>query len=230
MTREIKHPKSIIRLFIIILLFIPINVWMQGIDNAESQENDSISEKLLVLPFSNMSELYGENENVRCPICGKIFITGNVPDNAAAYLSDELVSKLRRKKYYKKMVTSDSPWGDFDLMAEENRRLSERELLMTAGRASGADAVMAGYLYRFRQRVGSKISVDTPASVAFGIHLIDVKTGRELWKGHFDETQRSLSENLFKIGKFIKRKASWVTAEEMAVSGLEEVLETLPEK
>ncbi|MBW1812882.1 MAG: hypothetical protein JRJ39_04170 [Deltaproteobacteria bacterium] len=133
------------------------------------------------------------------------------------------------------MVTSDSQWGDIDLISKNNQSSSELELLMEAGRAANADAVIVGYLYRFQQRVGSRISADTPASVAFGIHLIDVKTRRQLWEGHFDETQRPLSENLFNIGKFIKRKASWVTAEEMAaeemaVSGLEELLETLPKK
>jgi hypothetical protein len=198
--------------------------------DAETDERRSLSEKLLVLPFHNMSELYGPNANVRCPICGRIFITGDVPDKATTYLRDELISMLKEGKYYTKMVTSDSQWGDTDLMSNNNKSMSEIELLLAAGRAAKADAVMVGYLYRYQQRVGSKISVDTPASVAFGIHLIDVKTGRQLWRGSFDETQHSLSENLFNIKTFIKRKASWVTADEMAVSGLKDVLETLPKK
>jgi len=39
-----------------------------------------------------------------------------------------------------------------------------------------------------------------------------------------DETQRPLSENLFEIGSFIKRKGEWVAAEDLASSGLESML------
>jgi hypothetical protein len=52
-----------------------------------------------------------------------------------------------------------------------------------------------------------------------------VNSGRVIWSGHFDETQQALNENLFQLGKFIKRKARWVTAQEIAVSALENLFE-----
>jgi hypothetical protein len=55
-----------------------------------------------------------------------------------------------------------------------------------------------------------------------------LRDGIEVWKGRFDETQRPLSENLFKIGSFFRRKASWLTAEELASVGLDEMLKRLP--
>lgn len=223
-------PKKKGLLVVAFLLFFLLSPYKQLLADEEEQKGRPIPGKLLILPFQNMTDLYGIDSNVRCPICGKVYITGEVPDRAPSYLSSKLISILKEKKYYKKIVTSSSQWGNADLMAKKNRDLTERELLMAAGLSAGADTVMAGYLYRYRQRVGTNISVDTPASVAFGIHLIDVKTGRSLWKGHIDETQRSLSENLFNIDTFIKRKARWVTAEEMAISGLEEILKTLPKK
>jgi hypothetical protein len=54
-----------------------------------------------------------------------------------------------------------------------------------------------------------------------------VADGRILWSGHFDETQKALSEDLYQLDKFIKRKASWITAREMAQTGLENILQTL---
>ncbi len=83
---------------------------------------------------------------------------------------------------------------------------------------------MVGHIYRFRERIGTRYSVDSPASVAFDIPLISVKNGRILWVDHLDETQRSLSENLFQLGTFLRRKGTWITAEEMAISGLEDML------
>ena len=101
-------------------------------------------------------------------------------------------------------------------------------LLIEAGRFANADLVLAGYLYRFKQRVGTGYAVESPASVAFSIHLINISDGRILWSGYFDETQHSLSDNLLEIGSFFKRGAKWITSEEMAVSGLEELLKTFP--
>lgn len=114
------------------------------------------------------------------------------------------------------------------LLAADKKELSERDILVEIGRALYADAVLVGHVYRFKDRVGTRYSVDSPASVAFDIHLVDVSNGSMLWVGHFDETQRSLFENLFKIGTFLRRKGTWITAEEMAVSGLEDVLQALP--
>ena len=58
--------------------------------------------------------------------------------------------------------------------------------------------------------------------------MIKVKDGCVLWNGRLDETQRSLSENLFRFGTFLKRKGRWVAAEDMAVSAIEDVLKTFP--
>ena len=71
--------------------------------------------------------------------------------------------------------------------------------------------------------------MEKPASVAFDLHLLRIRDGVEVWKGKFDETQRPLSENLLKIGSFLRRKASWLTAEELASVGMDEILRKLPE-
>ena len=44
----------------------------------------------------------------------------------------------------------------------------------------------------------------------------------------FNETQKPLSDNLLKIGYFFRRKAHWLTAEELAGVGMEETLKKLP--
>jgi len=177
------------------------------------------TEKILVLPFKDMTMIYGKGESVRCPVCGRVFITGKVPVDAAEKLTNSLISNLKSRNKYK-IVTSS--------MVGEEQTFSERKLIVKIGREYNADAVIAGYFYRYKERVGTRYSVKSPASVAFGIHLLSVKDGRILWSGHFDETQHSLSENLFHLKTFIKRKASWITADEMATSGLEDILSTFP--
>ncbi len=70
------------------------------------------------------------------------------------------------------------------------------------GRRHGADGVLVGFVYRYKERVGKAYGVESPASVAFDIHLIRVADGRTIWSAHFDETQQSLGDNLFKLGSF----------------------------
>jgi hypothetical protein len=64
--------------------------------------------------------------------------------------------------------------------------------------------------------------------VAFDLLLIQVPEGRLLWERHFDESQQPLSDNLFKLSTFIQRRGRWLTAGELAQSGLAAVLATFP--
>jgi TolB-like protein len=185
-------------------------------------------EKILIFPFKNMSAVYGENVNSRCPICGKVFMTGKVAEDADNMLTEQLFVLLKNRKDIELIPASQSQGVMSDLLSEDKKLLSEQDLLVETGRALKADWVLSGYIFRFRDRVGGKYSVDLPASVAFDIHLIRVADGRLFWSDHFDETQRPLSENLFQIGSFLQRKAKWITANEMAVSGLKNILKTFP--
>lgn len=213
----------------IIALILLLSACKSDVIIPETPVVKSAIEKLLILPFKDLSTLYGKNVNVRCPLCGNVFSTGDVETFAVDVLTDRLTSIIKSRKDFELIPPGQAHGAMSVLLAADKKELSERDILVKIGHALYADAVLVGHVYRFKDRVGTRYSVDSPASVAFDIHLIDVSNGSVLWVGHFDETQRSLFENLFKIGTFLKRKGTWITAEEMAVSGLEDVLQTLPE-
>jgi hypothetical protein len=194
----------------------------------ENVLSTSGKEKILIFPFKNMAAVYGENVNSRCPICGKVFMTGEVTKDADSMLTEQLFILLKDRKNIQLIPASQSQGVVSDLLSKDQKRLSERDLLVETGRVLKADWVLSGNIFRFRERAGGKYSVDLPASVAFDIHLIRVSDGRLLWNDHFDETQRPLSENLFQLRPFLQRKATWVTANEMAMSGLKDILKSFP--
>jgi hypothetical protein len=181
-------------------------------------------EKILILPFKDMASVFGESANGRCPVCGKVFTTGEVAESAAGMLTEHSFILLKGRKGIQLIPSSQAQGVMSGLLAGSNKTLQERNLQIEIGRALNADAVFAGYIYRFRERVGGEYSVDLAASVAFDIHLIRVEDGRVLWSAHFDETQQVLSDDLFQLGLFLRRKAKWITAKEMAISGLEDML------
>jgi hypothetical protein len=181
-------------------------------------------EKILILPFTDMASVYGEGANGRCPVCGKVFTTGEVAGGAAAMLTEHLFDLLKDRKDIELIPSSQAQGVMSKLLAGSNKTVQERDLQLEIGRALNADAIFIGYIYRFRERVGNEYSVDSPASVAFDLHLIRVEDGRVLWSAHFDETQQPLSDDLFRLGLFLKRKAKWITAKDMAISGLKDML------
>jgi hypothetical protein len=195
-------------------------------DNIVRTKPPSLSgiEKILILHFKDMAAVFGENVNGRCPVCGKVFTTGEVAENAADMLTENLFILLKDRKDFELIPSSQAQGVMSGLLAGSKREWRERDLQLEIGRALNADAIFVGNIYRFRERIGTKYSVNLPASVAFDIHLIRVEDGRVLWSAHLDETQQPLSDDLFRLNLFLRRKAKWITAKEMAISGLKDML------
>jgi curli biogenesis system outer membrane secretion channel CsgG len=101
-------------------------------------------------------------------------------------------------------------------------------LAQRLGKALSANAMIVGSVWKYRDRRGGTRAVESPASVAFAVHLVDVETGSVLWSKDFAETQRSLSENILKAPAFFARGAKWLTADELARFGMEEIFKAFP--
>jgi len=194
-----------------------------------SDSAPSDMKRILVLPFENVTRLYGENVSVRCALCGRVFISERIPDAATDILTEKLISLIQSRAGFE-IIPADMAQGvRSSLMSGKKIEMPEKDIIVETGRDLGADAVVAGHLYRFKERVGTGFSVESPASVAFHIDLVRVADGHVVWSGNFDETQQSLFEDLFTLSKFLKRKGRWITAKELAISGLENVFKTFPE-
>ena len=184
--------------------------------------------KVLVLPFQNMALRSPGAAAIRSPISGKVFPLGEIAEGAEALLLNQVIGFLRHQESYA-VLSPGRARAALSKMSMTNEDLvPDREMIIRIGVRTGADLSLAGFVYRFRERVGAAYGVDTPASVAFDLHLIEIPTGRLLWSAAVDETQLSLSENLLAFEKFIARKGRWVTAEDLARGALEEAFKTFP--
>ena len=95
------------------------------------------------------------------------------------------------------------------------------------GRCMKVDLLLVPQVYEWNPRHGSSVGVVTPARIALGFFLIDARNDRLVSRFHFDETQQALSDNLLEAGKFFKRGARWITAEEMAVEAMNQAIKEL---
>jgi hypothetical protein len=151
-----------------------------------------------------------------------------VTQAATATLTDQLFEMMVATEQYQ-LISPDQARGVFSSILETNRNLEMDQLgvIKEIGAYFQADAVMAGTIYRWREREGNDYAVTEPASVAFDLHMVRPHDGAILWKGRFDKTQQSLSENLLDWDLFTKGKGRWLTAEKLAQYGLEMMMKRL---
>jgi len=181
---------------------------------------------LAILPFI-IERVEDRARGAVCPICGGLYGKGNVLAGSQIYLTQLLQEKMEAMGTFKLLP----PEKVEEALSESDRRqfdLNPMRSSIRLGQTLDVDFIFVGFLFRFEQRVGSSIGVDKPASVGFDVHLIRLKDRKMVWTGKFDETQRPLSENLLKMGSFVRRKASWLTAEELSSVGMDEMLTRFP--
>lgn len=99
-----------------------------------------------------------------------------------------------------------------------------RTMAARVGKELKADAVIIGSVTSFQERVGGAFGITRPASVGFEVDLYSVQDDKLLWKSGFYETQSSLTEDIGSLPLFIKRGGKWITADELARYGAEEVI------
>lgn len=220
-----KHKPSCLKLYCLLLsILLLLPACRNRIVAPEPESSSGSMKNVLILPFKDISASYGVENNMRCPVCGKVFLTGIVAEGADVTMTKHLISLLKSRTDFKIIYPGETSALSNDFNAGSENMPSKIKKIAEKGRLLGADTVIIGHVYRFRERAGTSYAVESPASVAFDLHFISVSDSRVVWTGHVDETQRSLSENLFEIGSFIKRKGEWVPAEDLAISGLESML------
>lgn len=176
--------------------------------------------RLAILPFFIEKETF-------CPICKTVFLRGEILPNAQNTMTRLLYQKMEAKGAFQ-IIPLERVEGSLTQVEKKGFEEQPKAFSIEWGRELGSDFVFIGFIFRFEERIGSSVGVERPASVGFELHLFRIKDGKEIWKGKMDETQRPLSENLFKVGSFFRRKARWLTAEELASVGLDEALRRLP--
>ncbi len=186
------------------------------------QETERVSKKpieikkIVLIPFS-YEPRYSVEESASYLV---------VPDKEK-FLTDALYNGLAPKVKGVDIASLDGSMSEFAKVKKENPGLTYKEIALKVGRNLGADAVLVGNIFVYKERGGTELSIVSPASVAFDVELLSIAIGEKIWEDYFTETQQPLLENVAEFGKFIKRKGRWVTADELAKEGVEEVLDKL---
>jgi len=185
--------------------------------------------KVVVVGFLPAMQQGEKADVVRDPISGSVFMAEPVPQGITQRMTDVLFNRLVDDQRFG-LVSPGQARGVFSKLVDSDRNvgMAPVRVAQAVGRSFKADAVLGGYIYRWREREGGNYAVKRPASVAFNLHLIRPSDGAILWKSKYDKTQRSLSENLFDLSTFVEGGGRWMTADKLAMIGLEKLLAQMP--
>ena len=214
--------------FSCLLLLMVVSCHYRDETSVTASERKIIFDRIAVVPFQQIAPEGTEGGAVRCPLCGMTFNAVRAPGNPEKILETLFLEELNKNKPKFHLLDGERVAAVFRRVSTNSLKAPLRQVLQDVGSELGAEAVVAGYVYRFRERKGVAYAVEQPASVTFEIHLLRVSDGALVWRGAFDKTQSSLMEDLFQISSFYRGKGRWVTAKELMGEGLEQILKTFP--
>ncbi|MBM3708584.1 MAG: hypothetical protein FJW69_09680 [Actinobacteria bacterium] len=162
------------------------------------------------------------------PFGGAFHHAEPVSQEVADRLTAGLFGKLIARGGYRLISPGEARTHAMDL-GFPSPAVGTLEMFQKLGQSLTADGVVAGNIYRWRERKGVDYGVDVPASVEFDLYLLRVEDKTVIWKGRFDKTQQSLAENVLDFQTFLKAGGRWVSAHELAVMGLDHLIMTFPE-
>lgn len=184
-------------------------------------------EKIGVLPFFIGRHPTNLRETMNCRLCRLSFDPANVSAGADSTLT-HYVQQAMENRYEKQVVPQPEVRKAYGRIPKDEDNDTPMSLATRVGEAVEADHMVLGTVWKYKERVGSAAGTSSPASVAFDLYLVDVPSGKLLWTGSFDETQRSLSENVLDLKAFFSRGAKWLSANELAKYGTNEIIKEFP--
>ncbi len=194
---------------------------------SEKKPSQLTVRKMVVVGFRPVKSPGDEPGMIRGPLSGTIFMAEPVPLDVVKKMTGKLFDRLLKNKSYD-LISPGQAKGVFSSLVSSDMALGEIEIFQKIGKAFSSDAVLIGYIYRWREREGGDYAIDRPASVAFDLYLIRSDNGAVLWKGRFNKTQQSIAGNIFEMDTFLKSKGKWLTAETLMELGLANLLERFP--
>jgi hypothetical protein len=184
-------------------------------------------ERIAVMPFL-MGRFGADLSGVlNCPLCQLSFDRESLIPDCDKTLTRYLQEALERR-YEDMVVPLHQVATVYAKIPVDEKKDTPLSVAQELGKRLGADYVLTGTVWRYLERKGSPAAAEAPASVGFAFYLIEVSTGALLWSDSFTDTQRSLSENLMVAKEFFEMGVRWLTADQLALYGVKELLKKLP--
>jgi hypothetical protein len=229
MMKQDKRTQLFGRMVVLLLVLLFMDVWIPLRAGSQTAASTPVlrREKIAVMPF--LKGRFGTDLNgvLNCPLCQLSFDRENLAPGCDKTLTLYLQEALERR-HEDMIIPLSQVAAAYDKIPVEEQKDTPLSVAQELGKRLGADYVLVGTVWRYLERKGGPAAAETPASVGFALFFIEVSTGALLWNDSFSETQRSLSENIMVAKEFFGMGARWLTADELALYGVKELLKKYP--
>ena len=192
---------------------------------------DTGRESIAVMPF--LKGMYDArldeaiDRTLDCALAELCFDTRDVGSGAEKNLTRFMQAALE-ERLGERIIPLEKTLKVYEALVKDQATDSPRSLAVMLGRGLEADHMIVGTVWRYRERIGTPRASASPASVAFVVYIINVADGRRLWKRAHFETQKPLSESILEVRTFFKRGVRWLSVNELARYGVQEIVDQLP--
>lgn len=227
--------KKILQLLMIILILLSANPL-----NARAETSLTLSEnvdlsttqfkRIAVMPFL-VGKLESPEKPLERPLSQPLEqLNMNAPNLAqgADRIMTRLVNDVMKIRFEDQMVPMEEAAAVYADIIRNQTLDTPRKLAKKFGENLQADLVVIGTIWRFREKGSVKEMPDSPSSIAFSAYLIEVASGKRLWRNSFDGTQKTLSEDVLGGLKQMKMGVRWLPVNELARYGVKSVFRTFP--
>ena len=204
-------------------------VW--AVEQIKEKPSDIYFERIAVAPFlvghrqPNMDEIL--DDTLSCPI-DQICLDDPAIQSNAGPMMLRLVHSVLKKRFGRQVVPLGQIQTAYAGIRLDGAKDSPRTLALRMGKSLSADLMVVGTVWRYRDRGAIEGFPDKPASLAFALYLVEPVSGRQLWRGVFDEAQEFALQDLAKFADRIKMGFKWLSADELARHGVKEVIRSFP--
>jgi hypothetical protein len=226
--------KILLLLWAILILLIGNPVNGSADSDRTAFENADLStlqfKRIAVMPFL-VGKLESPEQPVEKPLSQPLKQLNIGADNlveGADQIMTRLVNDVLQIRFADQMVSMEEAAAVYTDVIRDQTLDTPRKLAKKFGENLQADLVVIGTIWRFREKGTVKEIADSPASVAFSVYLMEVSSGKRLWRDAFDGTQKTLSEDVLGGLKQIKMGLRWLSVNELARYGVKNVFRKFP--
>lgn len=205
--------------------------------DAKPQVQQGNSANISIVKLALMPFLVGQIESPNAPIAKplskplpQLTIGSNRFSEGSDLIMNRIVSDALRLRFQDRLLPSGHVADIYGKIAVDESLDTPRKRAVRLGETLATDVIVVGTVWRFRERGALSDVPDSPASVAFALYLVDVKTGARLWRDTFDGTQKALTQDVIGGLKQLGMGLRWLSAEELARYGVKSMLRRLPLK
>lgn len=149
--------------------------------------------------------------------------TSYIPFHVPERITELVWIRLRDKQGIK-VIAPREAMKTAESGTDQSQTMTEEAAAVRTARRLSVDAVLIGKVSVYQERVGGPLGASPSAAVGFEVKVV-APDENVLWEGNYYEQQRPMNEDLI---DGIRRHGRYVTADELAQFGAEELVKRMP--